>query len=218
MNEMEPRTTISKSAIGKGLPMKLYAENLHETIALPPHHSFVPLSLAAWPSTVFAIDTITSLRATAEPLARNRLCACLTQGHGRTYTHDVITDKCTITSLYPFEPVYPFYVRPCARPFASNFFNSRCAFPDSVLGNHVSFQRSLHSVPPLVSLLSRIFITSHSYFSTSARPPWPWGCSGAKVLIAVALAEPTVADVLLLWSSASRTGCVWDIRHRFTFG
>ena len=59
---------------------------------------------------ILQINPFTSFRATAEPLATNRLRACLTQGHGRTRTHDVVTDECTITSLCPSEPVYPVYV------------------------------------------------------------------------------------------------------------
>ncbi len=65
-------------------------------------------------------------------------------------------------------------LRPCcARPFASYSRNNFRAFPNSLLGSHVLFQRTLYSVPDLVSLLSRISVTSHSCSSTSAAPPWP---------------------------------------------
>ena len=98
-------------------------------------------------------------------------------------------------------------LRPCcARPFASYSHNNFCAFPNSLLGSHVLFQRTLYCVPDLVSLLSRIFVTSHSCSSISAGPPWPWCCSGAKGMVAVALTEPTFADILPLWSFA------WTIR------
>lgn len=92
----------------------------------------------------------------------------------------------------------------CARLFASYSRNNLRALPSSLLGSHVHSQRTLYSVPDLVvSLLSRILMTSHSCSSTSARPPWPWGWSGAKGLVAVALAEPTIANVLPLWWSSN---------------
>jgi len=65
-------------------------------------------------------------------------------------------------------------LRPCcARPFASNFFNNLCALPNSLLSNHVSFQRTLYSVSDSAALFSRISVISHSCSSTSTEPPEP---------------------------------------------
>lgn len=91
----------------------------------------------------------------------------------------------------------------CARLFASYSRNNLRALPNSLLGSHVYSQRTLYFVPDLISLLSRILMTFHSCSSTSARPPWPWGWSRAKSLMAVALTEPTVANVLPLWWSSN---------------
>jgi len=59
----------------------------------------------------------------------------------------------------------------CARPFALYSYNSFYAFPNSLLGSHILFQRTLYYVPDLVSLLSRIFVTSYSCSLTSTRLP-----------------------------------------------
>ncbi len=94
-------------------------------------------------------------------------------------------------------------LRPCcARPFASNFSNNPCALPNSLLSNHVSFQRTLYSVSGPAALFSRISVISHSCSSTSAGPPGPWCCSVPSGLVAVALAEPSMADLLPLWEFA----------------
>jgi len=59
---------------------------------------------------ILQINLFIFFRAAAEPLATNRLRACLTQGHDRTRIHDVLTEKCTIISLCPSEPIYLVYV------------------------------------------------------------------------------------------------------------
>ena len=59
---------------------------------------------------ILQINFFIFFRVAAESLITNRLRACLTQGHDRTRTHNVLTDKCTIISLCPFESIYPVYI------------------------------------------------------------------------------------------------------------
>ncbi len=59
---------------------------------------------------ILQINLFIFFRAAAESLVTNRLRACLTQKHDRTRTHDVLTKKCTIISLCPFESIYFVYV------------------------------------------------------------------------------------------------------------
>ncbi len=94
-------------------------------------------------------------------------------------------------------------LRPCcARPFASNFSNNPCAFPNSLLGNHVSFQRTLYFVSDPAALFSRMPVISHSCSSAFAESPEAWCCSVVSDLTAIALAKPAMADVLPVWTFA----------------
>ncbi len=94
-------------------------------------------------------------------------------------------------------------LRPCcARSFASNFFNNLCALLNSLLSNHVSSQRTLHSVSDSAALFSRIFVISHFCFSISAESSEFWCCSVPSDLMAITLTKSSMTDLLLLWEFA----------------
>ncbi len=86
----------------------------------------------------------------------------------------------------------------CAQSFVSNFFNNLCALFNSLLSNHVFFQRILYFVSDSITFFSRIFVIFHFCFFISAELSELWCCSVSNDLMRIVLTKSSMTDLFSL--------------------
>ena len=122
--------------------------------------------------------------------------AILREGCHDTCSDDTIWSQLRfgIATGRPFFPTragLPLLPPRCPLTCASNSRTSRAAFRNSLSDIHVSFQHTMYSQPPLVHLLSTIFMISQSFSPSCAKFRWA-SRSGDGGVAAVTLEGLTV--------------------------
>jgi len=170
---------------------------------------FACFSVLHWRSINFANQSL-HLLSRCSWVFDNEETACLLDAKTWAYTHS----RCDYEQMHDH---WSLFVRVdlsrlrscCSWSFASNFFNNLCALLNSLLSNHVSFQRTLYFVSNSIALFSRIFVISHFCFFISAESSEFWCCSMTSDLMTIVLTNLTMTDVLSLWTFAWTDRLSW---------